>query len=149
MQNKSEIDQYDQKIMDILAVDGRITITKLADMIGMSKTPCQVRMQRLIYQGYILGFHASINYQQLELGHVAFAEVKLKDTTQKALDAFNLAIQSIPEVEKCYMIAGSFDYLLKVRTKDINAYRRVLGESVSALPHVASSSTYVSMQTVK
>jgi Lrp/AsnC family leucine-responsive transcriptional regulator len=66
-----------------------------------------------------------------------------------ALDAFNRAVRLVPEIEQCHMIAANFDYLLKVRTRDIGAYRRVLGERISALPHVAQTSTYVAMETVK
>ncbi|MBN9274028.1 MAG: Lrp/AsnC ligand binding domain-containing protein, partial [Mesorhizobium sp.] len=66
-----------------------------------------------------------------------------------ALDAFNRAVTGVPEIEQCHMMAASFDYLLKVRTRDIAAYRRVLGERISALPHVAQTSTFVAMETVK
>lgn len=149
MTNSSTIDRYDELIIDLLASDGRMTITELSKRVGLSKSPCQARFTKLVDQGYIEGFRAVINHQLLDIGHVAFAEVKLRDTTPAALDAFNSAVQKIREVEQCHMIAGAFDYLLKVRTKDINAYRRVLGEKISSLPHVASSSTYVSMQSVK
>jgi len=83
------------------------------------------------------------------MNHVAFVEVRLQDTKEAALKAFNESVQLIPEIEQCHMIAGSFDYLLKVRTKDIIAYRRVLAERISDLPHVASTSTYVAMESVK
>ena len=66
-----------------------------------------------------------------------------------ALSAFNAAVRRIPEVEECHMIAGGFDYLVKVRTRDIGAYRQVLSEQVSRLPHVAATSTYVSMESVR
>lgn len=147
--NIDQLDHGDRKIMEILAVEGRLPITDLARKTGMSKSPCQVRFKRLIANGFILGFRAILNSTKLDLGHVAFVEVKLLNTTKAALQAFNNAVQEIPEVEQCHMIAGPFDYLLKVRTKDINAYRHVLGERISALPHVASSSTYVSMEAVK
>jgi Lrp/AsnC family leucine-responsive transcriptional regulator len=146
---KIKIDRFDKIIIDILSKEGRLTITELAKRAGLSKTPCQVRLKKLINQGYISGFRAIVNHQKMDVGHVAFVEVKLRDTTQTALDAFNEGVQDILEVEQCHMIAGPFDYLLKVRTKDINAYRLVLGERISALPFVASSSTYVSMQSVK
>ena len=71
------------------------------------------------------------------------------ETTAAALDAFNKAVRRLPEVEQCHMIAGGFDYLLKVRTRDISSYRQVLGEKISALPHVAQTSTYVVMEAVK
>ena len=70
------------------------------------------------------------------------------DTRESALSAFNAAVRKIPEIEMCHMIAGAFDYLLKVRTKNVEDYRRVLGEKISALPHVASTSTHVSIEAV-
>ena len=68
---------------------------------------------------------------------------------EDALRQFNTAVRQIPEVEECHMIASSFDYLLKVRTADIRRYREVLGERISSLPHVASTSTFVVMETVR
>ena len=106
-------------------------------------------MKRLISDGYITGFRAVLNPQRLGLDHIAFAEVRLSDTREKALDAFNAAVMKIKEVEECHMIAGSFDYLLKVRTPDIKKYRQVLGEKISSLPHVSSTSTFVVMQAIK
>ncbi len=147
--NNSEIDHFDTQIIEILSKEGRIPITALAKRINLSKSPCQVRFNRLCDLGYILGFRAVLNPQSLKKEHVAFTEVKLSNTTEKALKSFNEAVWKIPEVEQCHMIAGPYDYLLKVRTKDIQEYRRVLGEAISALPYVASSSTYVAMQSVK
>jgi Lrp/AsnC family leucine-responsive transcriptional regulator len=145
----SQIDQFDRKIIDLLARDGRMTMTDLAKQIGLSKTPCQVRVKRLIEDGYILGFRAIINPAKLGLDHIAFAEVKLSDTREQALEDFNRAVRLVPEVEECHMIAGNFDYLLKIRTADIRRYRIVLGENISSLPHVASTSTFVAMQSVR
>ena len=126
-----------------------MTVTDLAKKLGISKTPCTLRLNRLIKDGYILGFRAVVNPEKLDKSHVAFVELKLNDTKEAALSAFNRAVQRIPEVEQCHLIAGSFDYLLKVRSKDIFEYRRVLGERISTLPHVASTSTYVTMEAVK
>ena len=144
-----ELDELDRKIIAVLRVDGRITVTDLAKAVGMSKTPCQVRLRRLIENGVIRGFRAAVDPASLGLDHVAFAEVKLSDTREAALTEFNRAVRRIPEVEECHMIASSFDYLLKVRTADIRRYRVVLGEKISSLPHVASTSTFVAMETVK
>jgi len=149
MRHVREIDQLDMKILRELSVNGRISVTDLAAKIGLSKTPCLARMRRLETQGYILGYRAVIDPAKVGLGHIAFVEVKLSDTTDKALNAFNTAVRKLAEVEQCHMIAGGFDYLLKVRTGDITAYRHVLGEKISALPHVAQSSTYVAMEAVK
>ena len=144
-----ELDTFDRKILSVLTRDGRITVTDLAGTVGLSKTPCQVRLRRLIDAGVITGFHASLDSAKLGLDHVAFTEVKLSDTREQALDEFNASVRRIPEVEECHMIASSFDYLLKVRTADIRRYRIVLGEKISSLPHVASTSTFVAMETVK
>jgi Lrp/AsnC family leucine-responsive transcriptional regulator len=144
-----DLDDFDRKIIAALRIDGRMSVTDLAQRIGLSKTPCQVRLRRLLDAGVIRGFTALVDPAKLGLDHVAFAEVKLSDTRESALGEFNAAVQRIPEVEECHMIASSFDYLLKVRTADIRRYRIVLGEKISALPHVASTSTFVAMETVK
>jgi Lrp/AsnC family transcriptional regulator, leucine-responsive regulatory protein len=143
-----DLDEFDRKILAILREDGRITMTDLAHRVGLSKTPCQQRVRRLVQSGVILGFRAIVDPAQLGLDHVAFAEVKLSDTREAALKEFNAAVRRIAEVEECYMIASSFDYLLKVRTADIRKYRLVLGEKISSLPHVASTSTFVAMEKV-
>lgn len=144
-----QIDQFDRKIIDILARDGRMPITELAEKVGLSKTPCQVRLKRLIDDGVIRGFRAVVDMAQLGLEHVAFTEVKLSDTREQALAEFNRGVMAIPEIEEAHMIAGNFDYLLKVRTADIRRFRMVLGEKISTLPHVSNTSTFVVMEPVK
>ena len=144
-----DLDDFDRKTPAVLHRDGRITSTALAQQVGLSKTPCQQGVKRLVENGVIVGFRAIVDPAKLGLDHVAFAEVKLSDTREAALKEFNTAVRQIPEVEECHMIASSFDYLLKVRTSDIRKYRMVLGEKISSLPHVASTSTFVAMETVR
>ncbi|WP_298199611.1 Lrp/AsnC family transcriptional regulator [Novosphingobium sp.] len=144
-----DLDDFDRKIIAALRRDGRMPVTALAEQVGLSKTPCQVRLKRLVDSGVIRGFTALIDGAKIGLDHVAFTEVKLSDTRDQALQEFNAAVHRIPEIEECHMIASSFDYLLKVRTSDIRKYRSVLGEKISALPHVAQTSTFVAMETVK
>ncbi|MBF9042837.1 winged helix-turn-helix transcriptional regulator [Rhodobacterales bacterium HKCCE4037] len=145
----SRLDAADLRILAVLAEDGRIPVTELASRVGLSKTPCQARMKRLRDEGYIQGFRAVLDPARLGLAHVAFVEVKLEDTREPALRAFNEAARAVSEIEQCHMIAGAFDYLLKVRSTDIGDYRRILGEVISRLPHVAATSTHVSMEAVK
>ena len=144
----SPIDHTDQKIIAELRVDGRLSVTELASRVGLSKTPCQIRLKRLVDDGTIRSFRAVIDPMRLGIGHVAFAEVKLSDTREAALAAFARAVAQVEEVEECHMIASNFDYLLKVRTTDILAYRKVMGEKISSLPHVTSTSTFVVMETI-
>lgn len=144
-----QLDPFDRKILDLLRREGRIPVTDLARRVGLSKTPCQNRMKRLQAEGYITGFRAIVDPAKLGLEHIAFVEVRLDDTREPALTAFNEAVRAVPEIEQCHMIAGAFDYLLKVRTRNMRDYRLVLGEVISSLPHVGHTSTHVSMQAVK
>jgi Lrp/AsnC family leucine-responsive transcriptional regulator len=143
-----ELDEHDRRIIAALVEDGRMTVTDLTVAVGLSKTPCQVRLKRLQESGVIRGFRAIVDPTKMGMDHIAFTEVKLSDTREAALREFNAAVRRIAEIEECHMLASNFDYLLKVRTADIRKYRAVLGEKISALPHVASTSTYVAMETV-
>ncbi len=143
------LDGVDRRILDCLMAEGRITMTELAERVGLSKTPVQARVRRMEEAGVIRGYQALVDPVRLGLGHIAFVQVTLSDTRIAALEAFSAAARALPEVEQCHMIAGGFDYLMKVRTRDIAGYRKFLGEKLSALPHVASTTTFVVMETVK
>lgn len=145
----SPIDPFDRRIMEVLAEEGRLPVSALAARVGLSKTPTQTRLKRLVETGAIRGFRAVLDLERLGVTHIAFVEVKLTDTREAALAAFDAAVAGVREIETCHLIAGPFDYLLKVRTRDIASYRRVLAEHISTLPHVASTSTYVAMEEVK
>ncbi|MBU3258860.1 Lrp/AsnC ligand binding domain-containing protein [Roseovarius sp. PS-C2] len=145
----SELDRFDRAILRVLAADGRISITDLAREIGLSKSPTQARLRRLEKDGVITGYRALFDPIRLGMDHVSFVEVRLHDTREAALAEFNAAVRKIPEIEQVHLIAGNFDYLMKVRTQDMTDYRLVLAEKISTLPHVANTSTYVAMQAVK
>ncbi|MFY0618846.1 Lrp/AsnC family transcriptional regulator [Shimia sp.] len=147
--DQSGLDAFDRAILEVLARNGRVSMTDLAREIGLSKSPTQARLRRLEEEGIILGYRALLDPIRLGINHVAFVEVKLSETREKALRAFNAAVAQVPEIEQAHMIASHFDYLLKVRTVSMSAYRHVLGEKISALPFVASTSTYVAMEAVK
>tara|TARA_B100000900_G_scaffold401749_1_gene406773 strand:- start:1267 stop:1704 length:438 start_codon:yes stop_codon:yes gene_type:complete len=143
------IDKIDEQIISILAKNGRITLSDLAKKVNLSISPCQARLKKLENKKYILGYHARVNYEQLQRAHVAFVQVVLSDTRANALENFNREVSKLESIEQCHMIAGSFDYLLKVRSKNISQYRSILAEKISSLPNVSSTSTFVSMETVK
>jgi len=147
--SRDDLDDFDRAILRILAAEGRLSVTDLAARISLTKSPTQTRLRRLERAGYIRGYGARLDHQRLGRGHVAFVEVKLTDTREPALAAFNAAVRACPEIEECHMIAGAFDYLLKVRTADILSYRRVLADRISQLPHVGATSTHVAMEAVK
>jgi Lrp/AsnC family leucine-responsive transcriptional regulator len=145
----TEIDAFDRRILEVVAGEGRISIAALAGRVGLSKSPVQARLRRLEARGVIRGWRAVLDPAAMGRDHVAFVEVRLEDTREAALAEFNRAVGVLPEIEACHMIAGSFDYLLKVRTSGMPAYRALLAEHISRLPHVAATSTYVAMETVK
>ena len=145
----SSLDRFDLAILDILGVEGRISVTALAQRVGLSKSPVQARLKRLETEGVITGYRAMIDPVRLAQEHVAFVEVKLTDTREKSLTAFNIAVRDVPEIEQCHLIAGDFDYLLKVRTASMTRYREVLAAHISTLPNVSHTSTFVAMQAIK
>ena len=147
--DRTVLDRFDHAILAVLATEGRISATALSRRIGLSKSPVQTRIKRLEETGVITGYRADLDRVRMGQAHVAFVEVRLSDTREAALQAFNRAVLMVPEIEQCHMIASRFDYLLKVRTADIQDYRRVLAERISALPHITSTSTYVAMEAVK
>lgn len=147
--SRNDLDDFDRTILHILRREGRISVTELANRISLSKSPTQARLKRLERAGYITGYQALVDHKRLGAAHVVFVEVRLSDTRENALRAFNDAVRATPEIEECHMIAGAFDYLLKVRSEDIQSYRQVLAEHISNLPHVSSTSTHVAMESVK
>ena len=152
IQRKTEypdLDRHDHAILDVLQVDGRISATALAERVGLSKSPVQARLRRLEALGVIAGYRALIDPLRTGRAHVAFVAVRLSDTREMALRAFNAAVVKVVEVEQCHMLAADFDYLLKVRCHDMHDFRRVLAESISNLPHLAHTSTWMAMQAVK
>ncbi len=142
------IDDIHRRILTALTTDARISMTRLADLVGLSKTPVAARVKRLEADGIIAAYRAILSSKKLGMTHIAFVEVKLADTREQALRDFNTAVKRVPEVAECYMIAGGFDYLLKGRTNSIDGYREAMGQRISTLPHVQSTSTFVAMETV-
>jgi len=142
------LDEIDRKILNELQHNARIPVTELAKRVNLSKTPVAQRIRQMEEAGLISAYRAVISPLKLGLSHVTYVEVRLSDTREAALRKFNEAVRNIPEVEECYMIAGGFDYLIKVRSRDIADYRRVMGEEISALPYIHSTSSYVAMEAV-
>lgn len=142
------IDAINKRILSELVANARIPITELARAVGLSKTPVAARIRQMEDLGLITGYRAILSPLKLGLTHVTYMEMRLTDTRQRALEQFNDAVRQIEEVEECYMIAGGFDYLLKVRARDMSHFRQVMAEKISTLPHVHSTSSYVAMEAV-
>ena len=149
LETAADIDRIDLKIMNVLQQDGRISNLKLAESVALSATAVLARVQRLTRSGYIVGYEAQLNPAKLGAGLMVFVEVLLDRTTPNVFDAFKAAVQVRPEIIECHMVAGGFDYLLKTRMADMNAYRAFAGTVLWQLPGVRETRTYAVMEEVK
>lgn len=143
------LDRTDLRILDMLQDEGRISNLKLAEAVALSPTATLARTQRLTRDGYILGYEARLNPLMLGAGMLVFVEVMLDRTTPNVFEQFKVAVQLRPEIMECHMVAGGFDYLLKTRSADMNAYRHFAGEVLWQLPGVRETRTYAVMEEVK
>ena len=143
------LDRIDRNILRALQADGRLTNVALAKQVNLSPTPCLERVRRLGREGFIRGYAARLDPMRLDAGLTVFVQVTLDRTTSDIFDQFRDAVTDVPGIAECHMVAGGFDYLLKVRAKDMDAFRRFLGDVLNGLPGVISTATYVAMETVK
>lgn len=144
-----DIDRIDRRILDVLQRDGRISNLKLAENVALSPTAVLARVQRLTREGYILGYEARLNPLKLGAGMLVFVEILLDRTNANVFEQFRAAVQVRPEIMECHLVAGGFDYLLKIRTADMNSYRTFSGDVLWQLPGVRETRTYAVMEEVK
>jgi Lrp/AsnC family leucine-responsive transcriptional regulator len=145
----AELDAADRRLLTVLQDDGRISVVDLADKIGLSPTATTERVKRLTREGYILGYGARLDPEKLQRAFLVFVEVKLERTTLDVFEQFAKAIVRAPEVLECHMVAGGFDYLVKTRVADMNAYRHFLCNVLWSLPGVRETHTYAVMEEIK
>ena len=144
-----DIDRIDRRILDVMQKDGRISNLKLAEAVSLSPSAVLARVQRLAREGYILGYEARLNPLKLGAGMLVFVEILLDRTSANVFDEFRAAVQVRPEIMECHLVAGGFDYLLKIRTADMNSYRAFSGDVLWRLPGVRETRTYAVMEEVK
>ncbi|NQY64120.1 MAG: winged helix-turn-helix transcriptional regulator [Alteromonadaceae bacterium] len=142
------LDKIDLMILDTLQQEGRISNVELAKKVNLSASPCLDRVRRLEQDGYIERYGAFLNASKLKFAMLAFIQVTLDRTTGDVFSQFKEEVVKISEVAECHMVAGGFDYLLKLRFENMDAYREVLGVIVE-LPAVSQTHTYVVMENVK
>lgn len=145
----SQLDRVDRKILDILQRNGRISITDLAQSVGLSATPCAERVRRLERNGIITGYHAHVAPKALGKNLLVFLEIKLSVKSDDVFKKIKDELQRMPEVMECHLLSGDIDYLVKARLADMNDYRRLLGDILQRLPASAESRSYVVMEEIK
>ena len=143
------LDFIDLQLLTTLQNEGRIPVVELAKKVNLSATPCTLRMRRLEQEGVIIGYHARINPVALNQALMVFVTVSLKATDEASLKAFNTAVKPVKQILECHMLGGGFDYLLKIRVRDMPEYREILGSIIGALPMIESTHSYFVMEQVK
>ena len=144
-----KLDSIDRRILRELQADGRVSYTDLAPKVGLTTSPCLERVRRLERAGVIKGYTAVIEPRALGTGLLVFVELSLTYTSPEIFADFKRAIARLPEILECHLVSGHFDYLIKARIPDMNAYRALLGELLRHLPGVRNSKTLVVMEEVK
>ncbi|WP_211369636.1 Lrp/AsnC ligand binding domain-containing protein [Pseudoxanthomonas yeongjuensis] len=143
------LDRTDRRILALLQQDGRITNVKLAEAVHLSQTATLERVRRLTTENYILGYRARLDPQKLGAGMLVFVEVLLDRTTPNILEEFKGAVKERPEVLECHLVAGGFDYLIKLRVADMSGYHDIARRMLWQLPGVRETRTYAVMEEVK
>lgn len=143
------LDRTDQRILQTLQKDGRISNVALARRVNLTPTPCLERVRRLEREGYIRGYTARLDPEKLGCGLLVFVEIDLARTSPDVFRDFRREASQLPEIMECHLVSGNFDYLIKARVRDMQAYRDLLGEKILSLPGVNGSRSYVVMEQVK
>lgn len=145
----SNLDRTDQKILRALQAEGRLTNADLAARVNVSPATCHRRTERLMEQGYVMDVRARIAPEAVGLGALVMVGVVLDRSTPESFAAFEEAVLAMQEVLDCNLVAGDFDYLLKIRVCDMADFNKLHGERLIALPGVRQTRTFFVMKSVK
>lgn len=145
----SDLDRIDVKILRLLQADGRLSNAELAQAVSVSPATCHRRTQRLLDEGYIAGVRAHIHPQTVNLGTLVMVGVVLDRSTPESFAEFEEAVVDMKELLDCHLVAGDFDYLLKIRVRDMSDFNLLHGKMLIALPGVRQIRTFFVMKEVK
>lgn len=143
-----ELDRMDVKILRLLQADGRLANADLAARVNTSAATCHRRTQRLFEAGYIRGVRAEIAPEKIGRGSLVIVGVVLDRSTPESFEAFEQAVSSLPTVLDCHLVAGDFDYFLKVRVRDMADFNRLHSDTLIRLPGVRQTRTFFVMKEV-
>ncbi len=146
---KDPLDRIDMKILRALHGDGRLTNAELAARVSVSPATCHRRTQRLFDAGYITGIRADVAPSAVDLGTLVMVGVVLDRSTPESFAAFEAVILKMKEVLDCNLVAGDFDYLLKIRVRDMADFNKLHGQKLISLPGVRQTRTFFVMKEVK
>ena len=149
MKTVTQLDRTDRRSRDILQRNGRIANVDLAKQVNLTPTPCLERVKRLEKEGFITQYVALLDPVKANAALCAYIEVQLDSTTTDAIRSFNQKMLELEEVLECQMVAGGFDYLIKIRVADMQHYQRFLGGKLSTIKGISQTHTYVVIEDVK
>lgn len=144
----SELDRTDMKILRLLQSDGRLGNAEIAKRVNTSPATCHRRIQRLFAEGYVTSVRAQISPQKVEMGTLVFVGVVLDRSTPESFGDFEAAIRGMPVILDCHIVAGDFDYILKIRVRDMADFNKLHAEKLIALPGVRQTRTFFVMKEV-
>ncbi|WP_159916246.1 AsnC family transcriptional regulator [Pantoea sp. 18069] len=145
----SDLDKLDLKILSQLQKNGRMSITELAEHIGLSASACAERVRRLERDKVITGYHARVSPAAVGKALLVFVEIKLTTKSEEVFERVKRELLLVPEVMECHLVSGGFDYLVKFRLRGMAEYRQLLGTILKRLPVPAESHSYVVMEEIK
>lgn len=143
-----ELDRTDVKILRLLQANGRMGNAEIAKRVNTSAATCHRRIQRLFAEGYVTGVRAQIAPQKVERGTLAIVGVVLDRSTPESFGTFEAAVKTLPVVLDCHVVAGDFDYFLKIRVRDLADFNKLHAETLLALPGVRQTRTFFVMKEV-
>lgn len=144
----AELDRTDLKILRLLQADGRLGNAEIAKRVNTSPATCHRRIQRLFAEGYITAVRAQVSPHRVDLGTLAIVGVVLDRSTPESFGAFEAAIREMPVILDCHIVAGDFDYFLKIRVRDMADFNKLHAEKLIALPGVRQTRTFFVMKEV-
>jgi DNA-binding Lrp family transcriptional regulator len=142
------MDNVDRNILAELQMDGRLSLTDLAERVGLSLSPCHRRLRALEQTGAISGYRAQLDAEALGLTFEALVFVTMRDGDRDTVAAFEDAVAGVPNVLRAHRLFGDPDYLLQVVARDVRAFQRLYDEQISALPGVQRLSSTLVMKNV-
>lgn len=146
--SSTTLDRTDLKILRLLQRHGRIANADLAKKVNVSAATCHRRTHRLFEEGFIRDVRAQVDPGRVERGALVIVGVVLDRSTPESFAAFETAIAKLPFVLDCHLVAGDFDYFLKLRVRDMADFNRLHGERLIALPGVRQTRTFFVMKEV-
>lgn len=144
-----KLDMIDLRILAAVQRDGRITKLKLAEVAGLSATPCWLRLRKLERAGLIAGYHARLAPRRVAPFATVLVEVTLANHRQADFDRFERAVAALEAVTDCWSVGGGVDYILKVVARDIDAYQRLIDRMLAEDIGIDRYFTYIVTRTVK